>query len=67
MDHRMSIAESIVKYAKEQKIGINRAVNRAQNSKRFEGAIVTYAKAKRIGVVEAWRRVASAVDKVGVG
>ena len=63
-DHRVKIAESVVKFAKEQKIGIHRAIHRAQNSKRFESAINTYAKAKRIGVTEAWRRIINLVGKV---
>ena len=63
-DHRTKIAESVVKFAKEQKIGISRAIHRAQNSKRFETVISTYAKAKRIGIPEAWRRVINLVDKV---
>jgi hypothetical protein len=63
-NYRMEIAKDIVKYAKENKIGINRAINRAPGSDRFTKSINSYAKSKRIGVNVAWKRVFSAVSEV---
>jgi len=60
-DHRSHIAKAIVKFAKEQKIGIDRALQRAQNTDRFDAAINKYMKDKKIGKSEAWRRVVTAV------
>ena len=60
-DHRVKIAKSIVKFAKAQKIGIDRALWRVYRTGRFDTAIVEYAKSKRIGVDKAWTRIINLV------
>jgi hypothetical protein len=59
--HRTKIAKAILRYAKEQKVGVDRAIGRAMNSGRFDAQVETYRKSKKIGVDAAWRRVVNTV------
>jgi hypothetical protein len=63
-NYRITIAKAVAKFAKEQKIGIDRAIQRAQATDRFDNVINKYMKAKKIGKNEAWRRVITAMPEV---
>jgi len=56
---RSEIAKNVIDLAREKKLGINRALHRAQHTDSFQEDVSNYMKAHKIGKTEAWSRVAT--------
>ena len=63
-NYKAEVAEELVKFAKEQKIGVARAISRSRNTGRFDYLIGAYMKRARVGRETAWQRVVNHIERI---